>query len=205
MAFDARKLPNTTGLNLSSTATSSENLAIDGRPVFDAATVLPLNVGVPAAGTYTLAAADLANLPTGLDAYLRDAQTGQTVNLRTQPAYAFAVTAAQANALLVGRFTLQFAASTALATAPALVAAQVQLYPNPAHARFAVLMPGVVGATAVQAELLNALGQVVRRQSAALPTSGTTLQVETGELATGVYTLRLLAGPTAVTKRVVLQ
>ena len=205
VAFDARKLPNTTGLNLSSTATSSENLAIDGRPVFDAATVLPLNVGVPAAGTYTLAAADLANLPTGLDAYLRDAQTGQTVNLRTQPAYAFAVTAAQASALLVGRFTLQFAASTALATAPALVAAQVQLYPNPAHGSFAVLMPGVVGATAVQAELLNALGQVVRRQSAALPASGTTLQVETGELATGVYTLRLLAGPTAVTKRVVLQ
>ena len=108
------------------------------------------------------------------------------------------------SALLVGRFSLRFTASV-LATAPALTAAQVQLFPNPAHARFAVLMPGVLGATAVQAELVNALGQVVRRQSAALPASGTTLTVETGELAAGVYTLRLLAGPTTLAKRVVIQ
>lgn len=201
--FDAEKLANPTGLNLSSTATSGQRLAIDGRPVFDAATVLPLSVGVPAAGTYTLAATALRNLPAGLDAYLFDAQTGQTVNLRTQPSYAFAVTTAQASAPLVGRFSLRFTAG-ALATAPALTAAQVALYPNPAHARFAVLMPGVAGAPAVQAELVNALGQVVRRQSAALPASGATLTVETADLAAGVYTLRLLAGATTVAKRVVL-
>jgi hypothetical protein len=202
--YDAVKLPNSTGLNLSSAATSGEALAIDGRPAFTAATVLPLNVGVPAAGTYTFTAAALNNLPVGLDAYLRDAQTGQTVNLRTQPSYAFTVTTAQATALLVGRFTLQFAAA-ALATAPALTAAQVSVYPNPATARFTVLMPGVAGAAAVQAELLNALGQVVHRQSAALPASGATLQVETANLAAGVYTLRLLAGATTVAKRVVVQ
>ena len=202
--FDAEKLANPTGLNLSSTATSGQRLAIDGRPVFDAATVLPLNVGVPTAGSYTFSAVALNNLPSGLDAYLSDAQTGQTANLRTQPAYAFSVTAAQATALLVGRFALHFTAS-ALATAPALKAAQVELYPNPAHARFAVLMPGVPGAAVVQAELVNALGQVVRRQSAALPTSGATLTVETAELAAGVYTLRLLAGPTTLAKRVVIQ
>ncbi|GAA4039006.1 hypothetical protein GCM10022409_25830 [Hymenobacter glaciei] len=202
--FDAEKIANSTGLNLSSNATSGQRLAIDGRPVFDAATVLALNVGVPAAGTYTLAAIALNNLPVGLDAYLRDAQTGQTVNLRTQPSYAFTVTAAQATALLVGRFSLQFSAS-ALATAPALTAAQVALYPNPARARFSVLMPGVAGATSVQAELVNALGQVVRRQAAALPVSGATLTVETSELAAGVYTLRLQAGNTALAKRVVLQ
>jgi len=161
-------------------------------------------VGVPTAGSYTFSAVALNNLPSGLDAYLSDAQTGQTANLRTQPAYAFSVTAAQATALLVGRFALHFTAS-ALATAPALKAAQVELYPNPAHARFAVLMPGVPGAAVVQAELVNALGQVVRRQSAALPTSGATLTVETAELAAGVYTLRLLAGPTTLAKRVVIQ
>ena len=201
--FDAEKMANPTGLNLSSTAASGQRLAIDGRPVFDASTVLPLAVGVPAAGSYTLAAVALTNLPAGLDAYLRDAQTGQTVNLRTQLAYAFSVTAAQATAPLVGRFSLAFSAS-ALATAPALTAAQVALYPNPAHARFTVLMPGVSGASAVQAELVNALGQVVRRQAAALPASGATLTVETDELAPGVYTLRLLAGPTTLAKRVVL-
>ena len=203
-AFDAVKLPNPTGLNLSSATAAGLNLAIDGRPAFTAATVLPLNVGVPAAGTYTLSAAVLNNLPAGLDAYLRDAQTGQTLNLRSQPAYAFTVTAGQATALLTGRFSLAFSA-TALATAPALTAAQVALYPNPARGTFTVLMPGVAGATAVQAELVNALGQVVRRQSAPLPASGATLAVPTAELAAGVYTLRLLAGPASLAKRVVIQ
>ena len=61
------------------------------------------------------------------------------------------------------------------------------------------------GATAVQAELVNSLGQVVRRQSAALPASGTTLTVATGELAAGVYTLRLLVGNASLAKRVVIQ
>ncbi len=126
------------------------------------------------------------------------------MNLRTQPSYTFTVTTAQASALLVGRFALSFS-GRALASAPALTAAQVALYPNPAHGAFTVLMPGVSGATAVQAELVNALGQVVRRQAAALPASGTTLTVQTGELATGVYTLRLLAGPTTLAKRVVIQ
>ena len=93
----------------------------------------------------------------------------------------------------------------ALATANALTAAQVALYPNPAHARFTVLMPGVPGAPAVQAELFNSLGQMVRRQAAALPTSGTTLTVETAGLAAGIYTLRLQAGPTTLAKRVVVQ
>ena len=202
--FDAEKLPNPTGLNLSSPATSGERLAIDGRPAFNAATVLPLAVGVPAAGAYTLTAATLSNLPAGLDAYLSDAQTGQTVNLRTQPAYTFTVTSAQATALLTGRFVLRFAAA-ALAAAPALTAAQVTLYPNPAHDAFVVSLPAVSGATQVQAELLNALGQVLRHQTAALSAAGATLRFETTGLAEGVYLLRLSAGDARLTKRVVVQ
>jgi hypothetical protein len=204
--YDAVKLPNPTGLNLSSAATSGEALAIDGRPAFTAATVLPLSVGMPAAGAYTFTAAALNNLPAGLDAYLRDALTGQVVNLRNQPSYSFSVSTAQATALLTGRFTLQFAAaSSPLATAPALTAAEVTLFPNPAHAQFSVLVPAVAGATRVQATLLNALGQVVRRQSAASSAQGTRLEFETGNLAAGVYTLRLQAGATTLAKRVVIQ
>ncbi|MFD2783890.1 FG-GAP-like repeat-containing protein [Hymenobacter rubripertinctus] len=201
--LDAVKLPNPTGLNLSSRAASGEELAIDGRPAFTAATALALSVGVPTAGSYTLTAATLRNLPAGLDAYLSDAQTGQTVNLRTQPAYTFSVTAAQATALLTGRFTLRFSA-TVLASKAALAAAQVSLYPNPAHNTFSVQVPAIAGASAVQVELLNPLGQVVRRQSAALPAAGTTLQVEATGLAAGVYTLRLQAGTSILAKRVVL-
>ena len=202
-AFDAAKLPNPTGLNLSS-ATPGESLAIDGRAAFTAATVLPLNVGVPAAGTYTLRAASLANLPAGLTATLRDAATGHTTMLAAGTAYSFRVTAAEATALLTGRFTLQFGAATALATAPSLSAAEVTVYPNPAHTRFSVRVPAVAGASTVQAELLNTLGQVVRHLAAGLPATGATLEVETAGLASGVYTLRLGAGASTLAKRVII-
>jgi hypothetical protein len=46
---------------------------------------------------------------------------------------------------------------------------------------------------------------VVRRQTAALPTTGTQLTIEAAGLAAGVYTLRLQAGSTTLTKRLVVQ
>jgi hypothetical protein len=201
--YDAAKLANATGLNLSS-ATATDNLAIDGQAAFTAATVLPLTVGVPAAGTYTLTAAALNNLPSGLTAYLRDGATGQTIALAVGSTYSFSVSATQAQALLLGRFTLQFSSATPLATAPAALAAQVLLYPNPAHGSFVVVLPGLTGTSTVQAELFNALGQVVRQKQYALSASGTTLTVPTTGLAAGMYTLRLVAGTTTITKRVAL-
>ncbi|MGI4741885.1 MAG: LamG-like jellyroll fold domain-containing protein [Janthinobacterium lividum] len=203
--YDAVKLPNSTGLNLASLASSGESLAIDGQAAFTAATVLPLTVGVPAAGTYTLSAAALSNLPAGLDAYLADAQTGQTLKLTTGTSYAFQVTAAEATALLSGRFQLRFRSATALATVASLTPEAVGVYPNPAHERFTITLPGVVQATTVRAELLNSLGQVVRRQSAALPLSGTQLTLDAANLGTGIYTLRLQAGTTTLAKRIVIQ
>jgi hypothetical protein len=106
------------------------------------------------------------------------------VNLRLQPAYAFSVTTAQAATALTGRFTPHFASITPLATAPALAAAEVALYPNPAHNACTVLVPAVATATSLHADLLNALGQVVRRQDATpTPTaSGTHLNVDAANL-----------------------
>ncbi|MBF9219644.1 ice-binding family protein [Hymenobacter ruricola] len=203
--YDAQKLVNSSGLNLASIATSSEALAIDGRPAFTAATVLPLTVGVPAAGPYNLTATALNNLPATLDALLTDAATGQTVNLALQPTYSFSVASAQAAATITGRFTLRFAARGVLATAPALTAAEVTVYPNPAHAAFTVLVPAVAAATAVHADLLNALGQVVRRQDAPLAATGARLLVDAAGLAPGIYTLRLQVGAATLAKRVVIQ
>jgi len=204
--YDAGKLANSTGLNLASVSATQQSLAIDGRPAFTPATVVPLTVGVPAAGTYSLAVAALHNLPAGLDAYLTDAQTGQTVRLGQQSTYAFSVTAAESVALLTGRFTLSFTAAAPLATTPApRPIAEVALYPNPASEQFTVQVPAVAGASQVQATLLNTLGQVVRRQAAALPAAGATLTVETVGLPTGVYTLRLQAGATTTTKRVIIK
>jgi len=202
--FDAAKLPNPTGLNLNSTATTGESLAIEGRPAFTAATVLPLAVGVPAAGSYAISAA-LANLPAGLDAYLADDLTGQTLKLSAGASYTFSATAAQAATAITGRFRLLFRPTTALATVPGLTADVVGVYPNPAHERFTVVLPGLAQATTVQAELLNGLGQVVRHQAVALPPAGTQFTLDAAGLATGVYTLRLQAGATTLAKRVVVQ
>jgi hypothetical protein len=204
-AYDAAKLPNATGLNLASLASDQGRLAIDGRAAFTPATSLALTVGVPAAGSYSLSAPTLANLPAGLDAYLRDAQTNQTIKLSPGTSYAFAVTAAEAGTLLAGRFTLQFSPALALAASPGLPAASVSVYPNPAHGSFMVQLPGVANAPSVQAELLNVLGQVVRRQSASLPAGGTTLLLPAAGLPPGVYTLRLQAGAASLVKRVVIQ
>ncbi|MBF9239995.1 DUF3494 domain-containing protein [Hymenobacter sp. BT683] len=203
--FDARKLLNPSGLNLVSVATTGETLAIDGRPVFTAATLLPLTLGVPAAGTYSLAATTLRSLPDNLDPLLTDATTGQTVNLRLQSAYTFSVSSAQATGMLKGRFTLGFTARTALAATPALTIAEVTLYPNPAHDAFTVQVPAVAGATQLHVDLLNILGQAVRRQDVAMSASGARLAVDATGLAPGLYILRLQIGAATLAKRVVIQ
>ncbi len=202
--YDAWKLSNSTGLNLSSRLATGEALSIDGRPAFTAATRIALAVGVPAAGPYTLSAASLKNMPAGLDAYLSDAATGQTIRLAGGTTYSFSVTAAQAQALLLERFTLSFGNSAVLSSATGVKAEQVSVYPNPATGRFTVSLPAIAGARTVEATLLNSLGQVVRRQSASLSTSGTRFDVLAEGLGAGVYSLRLTAGATSLTKRVVL-
>ncbi|UOE36298.1 T9SS type A sorting domain-containing protein [Hymenobacter monticola] len=93
---------------------------------------------------------------------------------------------------------------TISAAANALAAAGVSVFPNPAHESFTAVVPAVPGAKHVQAELLNALGQVVRTQSAPLPATGARLTVSTADLAAGVYTLRLRAGDATLAKRVVI-
>lgn len=90
-------------------------------------------------------------------------------------------------------------------TAATLTAANMVLYPNPAQATFAVFVPAGSGGTQVRAELLNGLGQVVRCQTADLPTTGTRLIVNASGLSAGVYIVRLQVGTSTLAKRVVLQ
>lgn len=195
--FDARKLANPTGLNLS-TVVGTDLLAIDGRPLLTTNTVVPLHVSVPTAGTYALTAAELLHFTSAV--YLFDAATNTTIDLSRQPSYSFSTAATT----MVGRFSLQLRPAAPLAAA-SLAAAGVSIFPNPAHENFTVQLSAVAGAGAVQAELLNPLGQVVRRQTAALPASGVALTVPTVDLPVGVYTLRLQAGTSTLIKKVVIR
>ena len=203
--YDAVKLTNPSGLNLAALAPAGTALAINGLPAITSATVVPLSLGLPAAGTYTLRADTLSNLPATVDAYLVDLLTGQQVNLRQQRSLSVTLSAAQVAQPLLGRFVLRFAAATALATKGSLTAADVTVYPNPSRGSFRVLLPAVQGATQAQATLLNALGQQVWQDTVALSPAGTSFPVEATSLASGVYTLRVQAGATTVARRVVVE
>ncbi|MCI1186954.1 putative Ig domain-containing protein [Hymenobacter sp. DH14] len=200
--YDGLKLANPSGLNLSSSISATERLCVNGlEPLTTTQRIVPLAVGVPAAGSYTLNAAEVLNLTT-TPVYLRDKQTGAVVDLAQQPSYSFVVS--NASALLTSRFELVFSPQAALATAPAALAAQVGVYPNPATTTAFVELPAVLGRVAVSTELVDALGRTVRTQS--LPAQGAAAhRLDLANLATGVYTLHLNTSAGVVVKKLVVQ
>ena len=206
-AFDSRydgyKLPNSTGLNLSSII-AGEELSVNGlAPLVPTVPVtVPLNLMLPVAGTYTLNTVDLLNFGANTQVFLLDTQTGSRINLAQQPTYTFTT---QGTAL-PGRFSLYFGpALTPTATNSAALASLVQLYPNPAHGSFTLLLPAEMGRVAVTAKLFNQLGQLVAERALPITAAGASAQFDVSGLAPGVYSLRLTGGPGQVVKRVVVE
>ena len=200
--YDAVKLPNTTGLNLSTTL-ADQQLSIDGRSGLGTAQrVVPLAVGVPAPGSYEFTAAQLLNLNT-VPVYLRDLQTGAMIDLAQQPTYRFMVS--NASALLTGRFELVFSPQQALATVPASLAAQVGIYPNPTKSSSTVIidLPAGLVRQAVTADVLDALGRPVHTQ--VLPTGVATPSLLLAKVATGIYFLRLTTSVGVVVKKLLIE
>ena len=200
--FDAYKLPNSTGLNLSSII-NGDILSVNGlMPLATAPVTVPLNIGLPVAGTYILNAVDLLNFGGNTQVFLLDTQTGARINLSQQPQYTFITQATS----LPGRFSLYFgSASSPLAIKASALADMVQLYPNPAHGSFTLLLPAEMGRTPVTAQLYNQLGQVVAQRVLSVTAAGASAQFEVAGFAPGVYSLRLTGGPAQVVKRVVIE
>ncbi|GAA4347170.1 hypothetical protein GCM10023185_02050 [Hymenobacter saemangeumensis] len=88
------------------------------------------------------------------------------------------------------------------ATAPALNA-QVLLYPNPASKTVFVELPAMFSRAAYTAELVDALGHVVRTQ--ALRVGLLSQQVSLQGLAAGVYSLRIATAQGTVSKKFVVE
>ena len=102
------------------------------------------------------------------------------------------------------------AAQAALAITPAqALAAQVQVFPNPAAGRFHVLLPLLSGPAAQQPvalRLTNALGQTVLGRT--LHASANRLletDVDVRGLAAGIYYLRLTLGDAQITRKMVME
>ena len=199
--YDAAKLPNPSGLNLSSLSGSTE-FAINGLPLLGSTdVVVPLTLQVPRTGNFMFEVADLANFGFAT-VYLRDAQAGTQQLLNTGTRYAFSLATVSGG---VTRFSLVLRPANVTATRADFTAAAVALYPNPAHGRFTVLLPPLAGQRAVQATLVNALGQVVLTRAISLTPAGATADFDTRLLATGVYMLRLQADQQILVKRVIVE
>jgi hypothetical protein len=199
-AFDAEKLVNPTGLNLSIGLGSSRQLSIDGQPELGSTQrVLPLAIGVPAAGVYTFTASQLLNLST-VPVYLRDLLTGAVVDLRQQPTYQFAV--GNAAALNTTRFELVFSPQQVLAAVPAALAQQVAVYPNPANAQVTIALPAGLSRGPVTAALFDGLGRLVQQQ--VLPAGTATHRLPLATVLPGVYSLRLTTEQGILVKKLVI-
>ncbi|TGE28171.1 DUF4394 domain-containing protein [Hymenobacter metallicola] len=201
-ALDAYKLTAGTAPTLATETTGSLRLSINALPALGSADVtVPLRLQVYQNGTYTLRAAALLNLPTGTFAYLRDAQTGATIDLAQQPSYSFVATAGSQ----APRFTLLLTQSKVLASAPAALAQLVSVYPNPASRTVFLSLPASLRTQPVAVTLVNSLGQVVLRDTLQSGRSAADQQLPLTGVRKGVYTLRLTTAEGVVNKRLVVE
>ena len=170
-------------------------VAVDTRPA-DAAATLPLALRTTDGGTFTLSWTD--TLPDGWTAWLTDAVTGETVDLRASADYAFTAdgpTDAE-------RFTLTV-------TPAGIVSGETEApeafelsapSPNPVRARTRVQL--AVGAPqTVRATLHDALGRTVAVLHDGDAAGTVTLAVDASGLATGVYTVRVQGAAGVATRR----
>jgi hypothetical protein len=199
--FDAPYLPASHGLDLSTEA-GTEALSINGLPQLTGSVTVPLRLHAPAAGTYTLAVDELANLPAGYHAYLRDGSTGTSTDLATTPSVSLTLAPTDTPS---GRYALLITAASPLATAPATLAALVAVYPNPAHNTATLILPQALrGTSASTIQLLNILGQVVLTKTLAAG-GAPTVELLLNGIAPGIYTVRASTEAGMVAKRLTVQ
>jgi hypothetical protein len=200
--YDATKLSNPTGWNLGSLVGSQE-LAINGLPTLAGSldVIVPLSLRVPQAGSFTFEAADLANFGSAT-VYLRDSQTGTQQLLTAGSRYSFTLASATTPST---RFALVFRPGSVTGTRGGLQAAQVTVYPNPAHHSFSLSIPVALTGKTISAGLYNSLGQLVQQRVLPVTATGVQAQFDVQGLATGVYLLRLDTGSDQLTKRIVVE
>lgn len=204
MRYDAQKLPSTGEVPTLYTRAPGAKVAINGLPALTGAEVIvPLVADVTVTGTYVLNADQLINIPTGMEVVLVDALTGTTQNLSVNPQYTFQATAGNTTP----RFTLHFrtAGVTGLNADQAL-ASQLDVYPNPANGETVrVTVGGLTAEHVVTVTLLNAVGQVVSNQQVPVTNAAMSTELDVRMLASGLYTVRVVANGHSATRTVVVE
>ncbi len=184
----------------------TDNLSINGLPTLTNTTdyTVALVANGRAAGTYTINAAELLDMPAGFQVLLQDAVTGTSQDLTQNPIYTYTSTGNNANAT---RFTVRFRTSGVTGISETLAASTIDVYPNPLKAsdRLMISLPGVEQGKRVTATLVNQLGQRVWSGSFNAALGGVRQEIA-APLAKGVYTMQFsLPDGSKPTRRVVVQ
>ncbi|MDO7845128.1 T9SS type A sorting domain-containing protein [Hymenobacter sp. M29] len=178
----------------------ADGLSINALPSLAAGPSIPLGVRVGQAGSHTLEATELLNLPPGTEVWLEDRELGTRQNLTLTPTYAFTMSPSYTGQ----RFYLWLQASSVLGTATGGLQATTHLYPNPTTGAATLEMAGLTGTGAVQLEVLNALGQVLLKRSAQPRAGILREQLDLTGLATGVYSVRIFTAQGVLTRKLTL-
>ena len=103
---------------------------------------MPLNVHVPAAGTYTLNAASLLNFASATTGAAARCRNRRRINLRSSLRYSFTAASYRAAGPLQPVF---WPAPARWPPPMPRWPQQVQLFPNPAHGSFTLVLPAELG------------------------------------------------------------
>lgn len=127
--------------------------------------------------------------------------TGVQVAGRTTGPTAFGGTVLPAPGAEAG-FLAILTDATPTATAPGALALELAVLPNPAYGRATVQVPAVPGAATATLTVLDALGRTLRTQPAALNARAS---LDLTGFAPGLYAVRMQAGATTATRRLVVE
>lgn len=177
----------------------TESLAINGLPDLTTAPVIPLGVRVSVNGAHRLVLTGLTGAPAGTQVWLEDRVLNHRQNLAVDSAYAFTMLANYTGQ----RFYLNFVAASPLAVTTGHLDARTALYPNPTTGQATLELAGLREQGPVTVEVVNVLGQTVRRLSARPKQGFLTQLLDLRPLPTGIYTVRIHAQEGTVVKRLV--
>ena len=141
---------------------------------------------------------------TGNDLAASLSMLGSTVYVggsATPPATFGSLPALTSPAAVVG-FLASLPTSSPLATATPAVLAGLSLAPNPAHGTATVLVPALPGTSTATFTLLDALGRAIRTQTAP---ANAPAELDLNGLAPGLYAVRVQAGGSTATRRLVVE
>ncbi|MBO2012435.1 T9SS type A sorting domain-containing protein [Hymenobacter negativus] len=99
-------------------------------------------------------------------------------------------------------FLASLADPTLTATAPALRPESIGLFPNPARGKATIQLPAIPGAPTATLIILDALGRTLRTQTA---NANTKAELDLTGFAPGLYTVRVQAGSSTATHKLVVE